>query len=181
MRKIVLVEPEEPENTGFIARLCSNFDFQLRLVNPEFNLEEARKTANNAQGKLREAEIFETVEEAIKDLEYVVGTKPDKGSELSNFTFRENTSIMLGRESSGLTNQELELCDATIHIKADYKSLNLSHAASIMMYQSQIKREGLASSERFAELENRCGEKEIELIKRASPNKKELDKLLGEL
>ncbi len=48
MRAVILVEPEKPENTGFIARLCENFEFELRIVNPQFNLSKARKTANNA-------------------------------------------------------------------------------------------------------------------------------------
>jgi len=51
MHTAILVEPEIPENTGFIARLAANFDFSLRVVNPDFNLEEARKTAK----KIRES------------------------------------------------------------------------------------------------------------------------------
>ena len=66
MRKLVLIEPEIPENTGSIARLAANFYFELRIVNPQFNLAEARKTAKNAQNKLRDARIYEKVEEAVQ-------------------------------------------------------------------------------------------------------------------
>lgn len=99
MRSIILVEPETPENTGFIARLCENFDFDLRVVRPQFNLSEARGTANNAQEKLRNTKIFDDLEEAVNDLDFVVGTKPGEGTSCKKFNFRENTSIMLGRES----------------------------------------------------------------------------------
>ena len=58
MNTLILVEPEIPQNTGFIARLCENFEFDLRIVNPEFNLEEARKTASNAQQKIRDVRIY---------------------------------------------------------------------------------------------------------------------------
>lgn len=136
MRAAVVVEPEKPENTGFIARLCENFNFDLRLVNPDFNLEDARKTASRAQETLRDARIFDTVEEAVEDLDYIVGTKPGRGQAVSDFPGRENTSIMIGRESSGLSNDELELCDAVVHIKtSDYESISQSHATAILMHQ----------------------------------------------
>ncbi len=134
-RTVVLVEPEKPENTGFIARLALNYKYSLRVVNPGFNLSEARKTAKNAQEKLREAKIFGSTEDAVKDLDYVVGTKPGRGRKLSGFPARRNTSVMVGRESSGLSNEELELCDTVVHIHTPgYSSLNQSHAAAILLY-----------------------------------------------
>jgi len=135
VRAVVIVEPEIPENTGFIARLAENFEFELRIVNPEFNLEEAKRTASRAQGKLREAKIYESAEEAVENLEYVLGTKPGRGISLGEFEPRENTSVMIGRESSGLENSELELCDAVTHIETgEYESINQSHAVSIIMH-----------------------------------------------
>lgn len=181
VRYIILVEPEVPENTGFIARLCENFDFDLRAVRPEFNLSEARGTANNAQEKLRNTEIFDELEEAVNDLDFVVGTKPGKGTSCKEFNFRENTSIMLGRESSGLTNSELDLCDAVVHIQSDYSSLNLSHAGSVVMYEAYQAEDKAVNTERLDFLENKYGGKVRELISRASPTDEELDRLLGDL
>lgn len=182
MRSIVIVEPEVPENTGFIARLCSNFDFKLRIVNPDFNLSEARSTANNAQRILREAEIFDGLENAIEDLDFVVGTKPDKGVSCKDFEFRENTSIVLGRESSGLTMEELSNCDAAVHIPVlGYESLNLSHAASVMMYEASNNKGTNADSQRLHVVAQKSGEKVRELIGRGSPTEAELDEVLGEL
>ena len=93
MKTVVFVEPENPENLGFIARLAENFEFDIRLVNPEFNLQESRKTANNAQEKLRDARIFDSTDEAVKDLELVIGTKPGKGISSKKFNFRENERL----------------------------------------------------------------------------------------
>ena len=103
MRSVILMEPETPENTGFIASLCHNFEFDLRVVNPEFNLRDSRSTANNAQQVLRDARIFDSLDDEIEGIDFVVGTKPGKGVEGREFEFRENTSIVFGRESSGLT------------------------------------------------------------------------------
>lgn len=139
MGKVILVEPEVPENTGFIARLCSNFDWELRLVDPCFSLDMCRETAANCQEKLDEAVIFDTLERSIEDLDFVVGTKPERGVLLEGFEgvsrSLDGVGLVLGPESRGLSNEELDLCDVTVHIGTrDYGSLNLSHAAGICMY-----------------------------------------------
>lgn len=182
MRAVILVEPEKPENTGFIARLCENFEFELRIVNPQFNLSKARKTANNAQEKLRNTKIFDTTKASTKDLEYIIGTKPGKGISSKKFTFRSNTSIMLGRESSGLTKEELKLCDSVVHIPSSYSSLNLSHAASVLMYESYKNgKEQVVDGQRLDYLKEEYGPYLSKLIGRASPTENELDRLIGEL
>jgi len=181
-RSIVIVEPEVPENTGFISRLCANFGFKLKLVNPKFNLSKARSTANNNQDILREAKIFDSLEKALEEIDFAVATKPGRGTDCNNFIFRKNTSLVLGRESSGLTNDELELCDATVHIPTkEYSSLNLSHAASILMYESSNNYEINTDSERLRVVAQKSGEKVRELIARGSPTDSELDQVLGEL
>ncbi|MFB6099651.1 MAG: RNA methyltransferase [Candidatus Nanohalobium sp.] len=182
MEKLVLVEPEQPENTGFIARLCENFDADLRIVNPGFNLSEARKTANNAQEKIREARIYESFQEAIEDLEHVVGTKPGRGSPLKQFKPRENTSLVIGRESSGLTNEELEKCDATVHIETgEYDSVNQSHAAAILMHSFYTHEEGEAGVGKLEAIQKDVGENTMELLKRSSPTEEEVRAVIAEV
>jgi len=180
---LVLIEPEIPENTGFIARLCANFGYSLRVVSPDFNLSEARNTAKSCQGKLRDAEIFDSVEEAIDDLDFVVGTKPGRGIELNEFEPRENTSVMVGRESRGLTNDELDLCDAVVNIDTcGYSSINQSHAAGILMYSMSSRAEGEGIDQDSKDtLVSNVGEVTSELILRANPSRAELDAVFSEL
>ncbi|MFB6193323.1 MAG: RNA methyltransferase [Candidatus Nanohaloarchaea archaeon] len=183
MKAAVLVEPEIPENTGSIARLAHNYGYQLRVVNPGFNLAEARKTAKNAQEKLRNAKIYESVEKAVEDLDYVAGTKPGKGVGLKEFTPRENTSIMIGRESSGLSNQELELCDTVIHIETSgYSSLNQSHATAVIMHQlSKTEKQGMNRKTR-RHISNIINSEILEeLVLRSNPSQSEAEALIGEL
>ena len=180
MEKLVLVEPELPENTGFIARLAANFEADLRLVNPEFNLSEARKTANKYQKKLRGAEIYDSVEDSVDDLEYVAGTKPGKGSPLKSFTPRENISLMIGRESHGLSNRELELCDSVIHIEAGKSSsLNQSHAAAVLMHSFYTEEDGRADV-KLDSIRDESGEVTRKLLRRAAPTEKELKAVIAE-
>lgn len=184
MKAIVIVEPEIPENTGFIARLAENFEFELRIVNPDFNLEEAKKTASRAQQKLREARIFSSTEKAVQDLEFVAGTKPGRGSSLKEFEPRQNTSLMIGRESSGLTNDELDLCDTVVHIETgEYESINQSHAAAILMHSFYIgsEKEGISSKQKKF-LENFIQTPVLkDLVLRSNPTRKELNHLIGQM
>ncbi len=183
MEAVILVEPQIPENTGFIARLCSNYDTELRIVNSEFNLSESRDTAANAQNVLDEAEIFEKLGNAIEDLDFVVGTKPGRASSLEDFQPRENTSLVLGREDSGLSNEELEICDAVVHIDTPgYSSMNLSHAAAVLMHGFTEEGEGENIGGRTEYLKDLVGDNIIsELILRGSPTEEEFDRLIGEL
>lgn len=182
MDKVVIVEPEIPENTGFIARLASNFEADLRIVNPRFNLSKARETANKSQEKIREAEIFDSFNNTIKDLDYVVGTKPGRGTALNEFKARENISLVVGRESSGLSNDELEMCDAVVHIETgEYSSINLSHAASIIMHKCYTVEDKYAEVDILDTLDDAVGEKTLELLKRASPTEKEAEAAVAEI
>lgn len=185
MHTAILVEPEIPENTGFIARLAANFDFSLRIVNPEFNLEEARKTAKNAQGKLRNTQIFDSVEHAVEDLDFVVGTKPGRGKPLENMKAKENTSIMIGRESSGLSNKELSLCDAVVHIETSgYNSLNQSHAAGILFHHFQsLESEGEKgiTKGQINKLKQLIPESALEALLGSNPGEKEAGRIIGDL
>ncbi|WEL23519.1 RNA methyltransferase [Candidatus Nanohalovita haloferacivicina] len=183
MKAVILVEPEIPQNTGSIARLAHNYDYQIRIVNPEFNLEKARKTAKNGQEKLRNAKIYDTVKEAVEDLEYVAGTKPGKGTGLKQFTPRKNTSIMIGRESSGLSNKELEMCDTVIHIETKkYNSLNQSHATAVIMHNLVETEEKGLNLDKKEYISSIVDSKILErLILRANPSESEANQLIGEI
>lgn len=179
MSSVLLVRPETPEHTGFIARLADNFEFDLKIVNPGFNLSEARKTANNGQKKLREAEIFENVEEAVKQLGPVIGTKP--GCEpLSSCKLSSEYSVMIGPESSGLKNIDLELCDLNVEIDTPgYSSLPQSHAAGIMMHA--VSRGSEHKRERNLEgLKSRLPEEVFETVLRADPTQEEIGRIIAE-
>lgn len=182
MRSVVVVEPEVPGNTGFIARLAANFEYSLRLVDPCFNLEEARETAANAQQKLRDARIYRNLEEAVDDLDYVVGTKPGRGVPVEQFPARENTSVVIGCESSGLGESELELCDSVVHISTPgYSSMNQSHAAAVVMHSFSGAEEQGMTGPQAEKLRDFTDGMTRELLLRSNPAREEARKLLGEL
>ena len=142
--KIVLVEPETSENIGFVSRIMKNFGFsKLVIVNPICSLDKAYVTAMHGRDILRNAEIVDE----IPEVEFTIATSAKLGMkrnlrrvfipsyEIGDY-MRENTGILFGRESSGLTNDEIEKADVLVHIPTtDYKALNLSHAVGIVLYE----------------------------------------------
>lgn len=151
---VILVEPEYEENLGLIARAMKNFAiYDLILVNPLINhlTDKARSRAVHAQDILEKAKIVKTIGEALKDADYSAATSAK--TTRSNTMFRNAISvqqfakrfsnsdakvaIVLGRESSGLNNEEIQQCDFLVHIPTskEYKTLNVSHAASVLFSQ----------------------------------------------
>lgn len=183
MQRILLVEPENPENTGFVARLAANFCFELELVNPCFNLSEARKTANNAQEKLRDARIHQSFEQATEERDFLLATKPS-GKPLSGFKPRDGTTVVLGPESSGLERRHLEGSDATASIVTPgYDSLNQSHAAAVLMNHFSLTGEerSLIGEDQKEKIRQLAPEKVAESIIAGMPTESDAGRIIREL
>lgn len=157
--KIVLVEPTHPGNIGSVARAMKTMGLnRLVLVSPKkFPHYEASKLAAGAEDVLAQAEVVTSVGAAVghstlvlgtsvRDREVAWPTKDPKVTAKSVFDHFENSksadvAILFGRESSGLSNEELDLCDAQIRIDAnsEYSSLNLASAVQIIAYELRMR------------------------------------------
>ncbi|UCF07822.1 MAG: RNA methyltransferase [Thermoplasmata archaeon] len=151
--KVILAEPKFPGNIGAVARTMKNFGMKdLILVNPCEVGEEAYQRAMHAKDVLEGALVHETLDEAVEDLDYLVGTtgfdtEKDRKHLRKNLTPKDfaakmadmegTVGIMFGREDYGLYNEELERCDAVVTIPSspEYPILNISHAATIVFYE----------------------------------------------
>lgn len=150
---IILVRTQEAGNLGSAARAMKNMGItDLRLVNPTAkpNTPMARKMSMNAKDVLLSAKIFSDLNEAIQDLDLVVGTSRRFGKERDNFiTSRDfgeslttypkdsRVGIVFGHEVTGLVNEELALCQkiVTIPVHEAYPSLNLAQAVMLVCYE----------------------------------------------
>jgi TrmH family RNA methyltransferase len=151
--RIVLVEPQTDGNVGAIARSMGNFGFdRLFMVNPCELTEEAYKRAKHGGNILRGASTVFSFEEAIAGCFLIVGTSgiitygdknfiriPITPRELAERTKEQEDEVALvfGREDIGLTQEQLGKCDILVNIPSneEYPTLNLSHAATILMYE----------------------------------------------
>lgn len=146
----ILVEPAVPENVGAAARAIKTMGFtSLRLVNTKAHLDEKASWLAHASNEILEnAKEYKTLKEATKDIDWIIGTSAKKRrvnediypsnriNELieAKASSIKNLAIVFGREESGLTNDELKLCDIVTNVpmKTTYPSLNL--AQSVMIY-----------------------------------------------
>ncbi|MEM3408396.1 MAG: TrmJ/YjtD family RNA methyltransferase [Candidatus Micrarchaeia archaeon] len=155
--KVVLVEPEYEQNLGYCARIMKNFDFhELFLVNPKIQIgEEARMYSKHAFDVLSSAKIVSSLEEAIDDCQIVIGTTAIKSGgkevlrvpisprEVAKRFSKKNVKIalLIGREGTGLSKNELEICDVVVRIPSSekYGTLNISHALGIILYEFRLE------------------------------------------
>jgi len=156
---IILVEPSHPGNIGAVARTMSNMGASdLRLVRPANHLEPAslERATPKAEPLLQQARVFDNLEAAIADLERVYATTARERSRHNRVISLPSImddwpaspcrcGLVFGRESSGLKNQELDLCSRLVRIPTfgEVTSLNLSHAVMVMLYEiNRMEAEG---------------------------------------
>ena len=151
---VILVEPQLGENIGAAARAMANFGLtELRLVRPRdgWPSVQARRSASGADRVIDEARLFDTLEEAIADCNFLFAAtarqhdqaKPVVGADeaariaLPRVAADERVAFIFGRERNGLENDEVGLADAilTLPINPGFASLNLSHAVAVVAYE----------------------------------------------
>lgn len=154
--RIVLVGTQHPGNIGSAARAMKTMGLaRLVLVAPErFPHAEAEALAAGADDVLANAEVHPDLAMAIADCRLVFGcTARSRRIALDEHLPRDAASQLLaaagngadvalvfGRERTGLTNEELQLCHAAVHIPAnpDYSSLNLAAAVQVLAYELRM-------------------------------------------
>ncbi len=149
---VVLSEPKGPLNVGSTARAMNNAGIRdLALVNPcEFTGEDARKMASGCNDTLLGARVFGTTAEALAEASYVVGLtcragkyrtnlmRPDEmASKIIPLAKNNKIALLFGTEKSGLSNEDVALCDTLVTIPTSplNPSLNLSQAVLLVCYE----------------------------------------------
>ena len=147
---VVLVEPSGPLNVGSVARLCANFEVgELRLVAPRCDHlgEEARRMAVHGGWLLEQARLFPSLSAALGDCCRVVATSGRRAGEPLPLQAPEPAlrwlaqargpcALVFGREDRGLSNDELLQAGQLLTLGSGdaYASLNLSHAAALVLH-----------------------------------------------
>ncbi len=148
-----MVEPRTAGNVGAACRAIKTMGFKnLYVVNPkaDINSPEALWMAHGAEDILQDIKIFGNMQEAIKGMNWTIGTTNRKrglklpymtaaelGEKTVEFSSENKIAILFGREKTGLTNEELYYCNAITYIPAyaTHPSLNLSQAIQVIAYE----------------------------------------------
>ena len=159
--RIVLVGTQHPGNIGAAARAMRTMGLErLDLVAPErFPHQDASAMAAGADAVLEQARVFGTLQDAVADCRWIMGCTARRRSVVMDeyapaqaaarmweATRPGPAALVFGRERTGLTNEELKLCHAAVHIPSveDFSSLNLAAAVQVLAWE--LRREALAQA-----------------------------------
>ena len=150
--RFVLVETTHTGNIGAVARAMKTMGLsKLHLVNPKRLPDaDAVARASGADDLLANALIQDRLVDALEGCRLVVGSSarlrtvewpllepPQCAERLLEDASAGDVALVLGRESSGLTNDELARCHYLVHIPTNpaFSSLNLAAAAQVLAYE----------------------------------------------
>ena len=153
--RVVLVETTHPGNIGATARAMKTMGLsQLCLVNPlRYPNVEATAMASGADDILYRAEVVPTFEQALQDCHLVIGASArrrglscpelsprETAAQLLEIARQAPVALVFGRESSGLSNAELDRCHFMTRIPSnpDYGSLNVAAAVQVLAYELRV-------------------------------------------
>ncbi|KUM54279.1 tRNA (cytosine(32)/uridine(32)-2'-O)-methyltransferase TrmJ [Rheinheimera sp. EpRS3] len=153
--RIILVGTTHTGNIGSVARAMKTMGLsELYLVAPkELPDGQAYALSAGASDILAHAKVFDTLQQAISDCALVVGSSArsrtlswpmleprECGVKAVQEAEKQPVALVFGRESSGLTNEELQLCNYHVCIPAnpEYSSLNLAMAVQIVTYEVRM-------------------------------------------
>jgi len=160
---VAIVEPEFGINIGYLARAAANFGMERlaivsknKLSATEFS--QALLFAAHGRYLIEDLKYVPSFLDLKTEFKTLIGTTAIEATRKSNITRRTlgpeevaqtiyskmerfskrklNHCLVFGRDTTGLTNEELQECDyvVTIRTLSEYNTLNVSHAAAILFY-----------------------------------------------
>ena len=153
--RIVLVNTSHTGNIGSAARAMKTMGLtELWLVDPVGSIDDqAIALSAGAHDVLENARIVGTLAEAVADCGLVIGTSArsrtlswpmldarEAGEKVLREAPQHKVALVFGRERTGLSNDELHLCQFHVAIPAnpDYSSLNLAMAVQTLSYEVRM-------------------------------------------
>jgi tRNA (cytidine/uridine-2'-O-)-methyltransferase len=136
---IALFEPDIPQNTGSIIRLCACMGVMLHIIEPcGFLLDDKqlKRVAMDYNGQV-EVKRHISWQKFLEDMNgkrlILLTTKAQNNYTV--FHFREDDILILGRESSGVPAHVADACAARVKIPmhGDARSLNVALAAGMVL------------------------------------------------
>ncbi len=158
--RIVLINTSHSGNIGSAARAMKTMGFtDLVLVDPvdfdpDYPTEVSVAMATGAADILCGARVVSTLAEAVEDVAIVMGAsarnrhipwplmhpRQAAGKGITVLKNKQKVALVFGRERTGLTNEELSMCQVHVHIPTneDFSSLNVASAVQVLSYEMRM-------------------------------------------
>ncbi|HXC51640.1 MAG TPA: tRNA (cytidine(34)-2'-O)-methyltransferase [Candidatus Limnocylindrales bacterium] len=143
--RIVLLEPEIPQNTGSIARLAAATHTPLDLIGPlGFSLEDRYlKRAGLDYWPWVDLAVHESWQQYLDSSPpgRLIGFSARASRSYTQCAFRDGDRLLFGKETRGLGPEVLEMLGEDVFTipmtSPNVRSLNLSNAVSIVVYEAR--------------------------------------------
>ncbi|MGE6763231.1 RNA methyltransferase [Corallococcus interemptor] len=158
---VVLHQTRSPDNLGAVCRVMANFGFERLVVSEPFveDFSLAEKMAVKGGHILAGMRVAPTLQEALEDCVYVVGTTSrtqvekrtpltpeDAARRLAEESTRGRVGLLFGGEQRGLSDEDLTHCQDLLVIPTSdvQPSMNLAQSSAVLLYLCH--RQGLTSA-----------------------------------
>ncbi len=156
----ILVEPARAENIGAAARALKTMGHAgLWLVNAGEIGESARWVAHQSTELLDQARHFDTLEQALEQVDFSIATSARRrlvhdrylsAAQCRDALYGKRASVaraalVFGRESSGLSSDELALCDTVTSLPLAVSQPSLNLAQAVMLYAWELRQPAIES------------------------------------
>jgi tRNA (cytidine/uridine-2'-O-)-methyltransferase len=148
MFHVILYQPEIPPNTGNVIRMCANTGARLHLLAPlGFDIDEkAVRRAGMDYAELADVKVWQSLDQCLEALGkprwFAVSTRG--ATQYDSVQFADGDAFVFGPETRGLPQEVLEECPTErrlrIPMRAGNRSLNLSNAAAVVVYEAWRQR-----------------------------------------
>jgi tRNA/rRNA methyltransferase len=157
--RLVLLRPSNPRNLGAVALAMKNMGLAdwavVELGTHDFAA--ARRVAVRAEELLDRPRVARTLDEAVADCAWVVGTSsrrvrgrrtlsPGEVAREALARAPARTAIVFGEERSGLTNAEALRCHDLSSIPAEPEQPSLNLAQAVLLYAWELRRAALEAT-----------------------------------
>ena len=148
MFHVILYQPEIPPNTGNVIRMCANTGARLHLIGPlGFDIDEkAVRRAGMDYAELADVRVWQSLAECMEGIGrprwFAVSTRGT--TQYDSVQFADGDAFVFGPETRGLPQAVLEECPPPqrlrIPMRPGNRSLNLSNAAAVVVYEAWRQR-----------------------------------------
>ena len=144
MFTVILYEPEIPPNTGNIIRLCANTGSALGLIEPlGFELDDAKlRRAGLDYREFASIDVFASLDDCLEQLgrPRIFGLSTRGTTRYDAPEYEPGDAFMFGPETRGLPDDVLQSLPESrrlrLPMRAGNRSLNLSNAAAVVVYEA---------------------------------------------
>lgn len=138
---LALYQPDIPQNTGTLLRLCACLDVAIHIIHPTgftFSEKAFRRSAMDyaAQVQMHEHDSFEKFNEwRLQNLHRLILMSTKASTSYCQNQYLPGDILLAGRETAGVPKTVVNICDGAVCIpmRSEMRSLNVAVAGAMVL------------------------------------------------